>query len=119
MRNSMVAVALLAALTTTAHADNGYTGAQYLDEKTAFASGYSYALWIESLTVIDYVPGRPDGQYSDRQLRMRACFVGSGFNSESLYKAVIRHLQAKPDELVQPAFVAVFETFIELCPNPN
>ena len=109
--------ALLVALTTTARADEGFTGAQYLDDKTEFASGYSYALWIDTLDIMaPPAPGVSEGQFSNRQLRMRACFLGANFNSENLHQAVIRHLQAKPDELLQPAFLAVFETFLELCP---
>lgn len=115
MRASVAAALLVLCLSTGAgQAADGFTGQGFLDTDQRFAEGYAFAVLDHQITVLG-----AGNVFSAQQLRYRECFIGTDFNSSNLYDAVLRHIKANPQTLLQPALGAVFGTLSEICPlNP-
>lgn len=89
---------------------SAFTGADYLDTDTRFASGYAFGA-IESITSFCN-PALPQGT----QERWITCLRDGSLMTNQMHAAVRRYIEQNPASLGEPAYVAVLKTLREVCP---
>ena len=104
-------VSIFLAMSLFAIPANAFSGAEFKESERNFATGY--VLGVVEFSLVAFVG---ESEMNTKKQKRQDCLIQGKISADIIYDAIKNYLNTKPELLSLPAYIAITETALKICP---